>query len=119
VALAKETVAIARETGSPTFEKVAKWTLIVSAATSTIVAIAHTFRAIARDLTKNTNDHAHAAVRQKPVSPPHAPAEPSVRDHAQRDERSWVEKSRANDRAKQPWQKQHAYRDGHGFGGRH
>jgi hypothetical protein len=118
VAAARETVAIARETGSPTFEKVARWSLIVSAAATAVTALAHTVRSIARDFLKKPNAHAPAARHARPAASTHAHAEPPGHDPIRGDGRSWVEKTRYGESEDHRWQKRHAYREAHDHGGR-
>ncbi|APW58618.1 hypothetical protein BSF38_00016 [Paludisphaera borealis] len=120
VAIAKETVAIAKESGSPAFQKVATWTLIASAAVTTIVGLLHAAHTIARDLSRKPERKGYSGShdRPKPQEARHAP-EPPIQAITGREEKSWVEKARAADREKPARHRQPAYGDGHGHGGRH
>jgi hypothetical protein len=99
IAIAKETVAISKEVDSPVFQKVAKWTLIVSAALTALVGVAHTVRSLVRDMAGKPQgrDHGRTYAEPVPIAAGNASDDmPPRRDGSQ--ERSWVNKARAADR---------------------
>jgi hypothetical protein len=95
VVIAKETVSLARETGSPAFEKAARWALIASAAVTAVVGLMHAVRGIARDLTRRPDSPRHEPRPTQPRRsiPRHdTKEEPPVA--AETSGRSWADRTR-------------------------
>lgn len=116
MAIAKETVVIARETGSPAFEKAARWALIASAAVTAVVGLIHAARTIARDLTRKSecNRYGQPNHQSKQQSAGHDHDELPGRSGG--DDRSWVEKVKPSDRETRSGRHWLNNREGHGHG---
>jgi hypothetical protein len=119
VAIARETVSIAKESGSPAFEKAAKWTLIGSAVLTAVVGLLHAAKTLYRDLSPKPDSHAHGRNAPQPVPPDAGPAAETPPRSDGGHERSWVQKAKTADREPHARQARPAYREGQGHGGRH
>lgn len=113
IAIAKETVAISKQVDSPAFQKVATWTLIISAGVTAAVGLLHAIKSIARDFAGKPERRDHTRSHTTPVPHPATQAAEETPQHAPASghERSWVSKAKAADRMQGS--------ERHGHGGRH